>query len=114
MPTEQISLTGTKDDAVQKAAELKFARLHEEWLLQRRHESSATKMMMLPAYQTIIGMGSQAIPLLLRELDSRPDLWFWALRAITEADPVNDEIRGDVKAMAQAWVKWGMQQGFQW
>jgi len=94
--------------------EEKFNRLRQEWISQRAHESSTMKMAMVPAYQKIIGMGPDAVPLLLRELDSRPDMWFWALRAITEADPVTEQLRGDVNAMARAWVEWGIERGYQW
>jgi len=44
------------------------------------------------AYQRIIGMGDQAIPLLLRELQREVDLWFWALEAITGEDPFGRSI----------------------
>ena len=69
---------------------------------------------LVPAYQHIIGMGESAVPLMLRELrdDPDPDHWFSALKAITEADPVPDEVRGNVKAMADAWVAWGEQEGY--
>lgn len=70
--------------------------------------------MMHPAYQTIIGMGPDAVPFLLRELEMNPDAWFWALRSITEADPVPLNVRGDVLAMARAWLAWGRNQGYQW
>ena len=44
----------------------KFMRLRDEWKIQRRHESSTVKMVMMPAYQKIIGMGPAAVPFLLR------------------------------------------------
>ena len=66
------------------------------------------------AYQSIIGMGPAAVPLLLRELESNLDNWFWALKAITEADPVPESIRGDGAAMAQAWLAWAKQYGYRW
>jgi hypothetical protein len=69
---------------------------------------------MHPAYQMIIGMGPEAVPLLLRELESNVDNWFWALRAITEEDPVPASARGDGEAMAKAWLDWGRDQGYHW
>jgi hypothetical protein len=95
-------------------AEKKFFRLRDEWKAQRGHESSTMKTVMLPAYQKIIGMGLDAVPLLLRELEGNIDNWFWALMAITEEDPVSDESRGDGEAMAQAWLKWGKDRGYEW
>jgi hypothetical protein len=101
-----------KDRAVQ--IERKFMRLRDEWKAQRGHEPSTMKSVLLPAYQKIIGMGPAAVPLLLRELESNLDNWFWALMAITEEDPVPESKRGDGAATAQAWLKWGKDHGFQW
>jgi hypothetical protein len=96
------------------APEKRFIRLRDEWKTQRGHEPSTMKAVMLPAYQKIIGMGPVAIPLLLRELETNLDNWFWALMAITEEDPVPESIRGDGEAMAQAWLKWGKERGYAW
>ena len=51
--------------------------------------SSITEIAMHPAYQQIIGMGSIAIPFIMRELENRPAHWFWALKSITGEDPVS-------------------------
>lgn len=69
--------------------------------------SILSKKVIHPAYQRIIGMGDKAIPLLMRELKREPNHWFWALRAITGANPVKPENRGRVKRMAQDWLDWG-------
>ena len=94
--------------------EQKFIRLRDEWKSQRSPVSSPTKLLMHPAYQTIIGMGADVVPLLLRELETSIDNWFWALRAITEAEPVAEADRGDGAAMARVWLQWGRDQGYQW
>ena len=54
---------------------------------------------MSPSYQRIIGLGSAVVPLLLRELERQPDHWFWALKAITGADPVPAASRGKLHEM---------------
>jgi hypothetical protein len=89
----------------------KFIRLRDEWKAQRGHEASTMKTVLLPAYQKIIGMGPDAVPLLLGELARSVDNWFWALMAITEEDPVPESARGDGEAMARAWLKWGEERG---
>jgi hypothetical protein len=63
-------------------------------------------MALHPAYQQIIGMGPVALPFLLRALRRRPEHWFWALKAITGADPVQPEHRGQVRMMAADWLEW--------
>jgi hypothetical protein len=87
-----------------------FHRLKDLWRRERGATSSITAMATCPSYQGIIGMGEIAVPLILRELESegdQPDMWFWALKAITRDDPVNPDDRGDMKAMADAWLSWG-------
>jgi hypothetical protein len=51
---------------------------------------------------------------LLRKLEQDPYLWFLPLRAITGADPVPPEQRGNVDRMTEAWLRWGKEQGHQW
>ena len=66
---------------------------------------------MHPCYQAIIGMGEIAVPLILESLTHRFDHWFWALEAITQDSPVPRRLRGNIEAMAQAWLKWGNDKG---
>ncbi len=65
-----------------------------------------------PAYQRIIGMGPNAIPLILREWTEKPEPWHWALRSITGADPVSPADRGRIGAMREAWLRWAEQNGY--
>ena len=67
---------------------------------------------MHPAYQQIIGMGEEALPLILEELSRRPGHWFWALKAITGEDPVPAEHAGEVPEMTRAWLEWGRQHDY--
>src|SRR5881227_755850 len=85
----------------------RFQELAERWKKETAHHSNIAKRAMHPAYQEIIGMGERAVPLLLAELRREPDDWFWALHAITGANPVPAASRGNVRAMAEAWLRWG-------
>lgn len=87
-----------------------FRVLAEKWISETEHTSSIKKACMHPAYQRIIGMGRNAIPLLLRELQDNPDHWFWALHAITGEDPGQDEDTFD--GAVRAWLRWGREKGF--
>lgn len=89
----------------------RFRRLSAEWKDRSRFLSNTAQMAMLQPYQRIIGMGPPAIPLILEELRREPDQWFWALESITDENPVTPEIAGDVLLMAEAWVRWGVQNG---
>lgn len=89
----------------------KFDRLARQWREETLVLSSILQMSMHPAYQQIIGMGSCAVSLLLRELEREPNHWFWALHAITGVDPVPETDHGNVEAMTEAWLRWGEEQG---
>jgi hypothetical protein len=94
--------------------EAEFNTLAEEWRAETRMLSLVTQKSMHSAYQRIIGMGKPVVPLILRDLEQKPDHWFWALRAITGDNPVKSEQCGRMKLMAQAWIQWGKEQGYEW
>ena len=68
-------------------------------------------MVLHPAYQQIVGMGAEALPFILAELERKPEHWFWALRAITREDPVPPSHRGNVVLMARDWLQWAKRKG---
>ena len=90
----------------------KFHSLAESWKSQAARLPRVIDMVMLPSYQQIIGLGEQALPFILLELQQSPDHWFWALRAITGEDPVPPEERGNVAAMRRSWLRWGAERGY--
>ena len=94
--------------------EVTFLELAEQWRRETGMMSLVSKMSIHPAYQRIIGMGQAVVPLILRELEQEPDHWFWALQAITGANPVRSEQRGRLKQMAEAWIQWGRENGYRW
>ncbi len=92
----------------------KFEALASEWYRDVGGSSFVAEKSRHPAYRQIIEMGSAAVPLLLRELEQKPSHWFEALRTITGANPIQPEQRGRIKQMAQAWLKWGREHGYEW
>lgn len=91
-----------------------FLDLARRWKDERGPSSSTTELALCPSYQRIIGLGPAVVPFLLRELEREPDHWFWALKAITGADPVPEASRGKLREMARLWVEWGRRQGYRW
>jgi len=89
----------------------RFHDLAERWRKESGHLSSLEKRAMLPSYQQIIGLGPQAVPLLIERLREEPGHWFWALRAITGVNPVSPEHVGRVKDMADDWIRWAKDNG---
>ncbi len=94
------------------SVEERFNALAAQWKADRGPTSFVAEMAMHPAYQQIIGLGPAAVPLLLQGLQRSPDHWFWALKAITGADPVPPEDRGRINRMAQHWIVWGRRHGY--
>jgi hypothetical protein len=107
MTTQSISHRASREDMRDR-----FQRLVREWKERSRYLSNTAQMAMLKPYQRIIGMGEQALPLILEELSREPDHWFWALEMITDENPVPPEAAGRVNLMAQAWVEWGKKHGY--
>lgn len=95
-----------------KTTFMRFKNLARIWQEAIGISSSLQEIALDPAYQEIIGMGVEAVPLILAELQHEPHHWFWALRAITGENPVPLEKRGDIRAMTQIWIKWGIQNGY--
>ncbi|MBI3645617.1 MAG: hypothetical protein HY233_06605 [Acidobacteriales bacterium] len=96
---------------------VRFQKLATDWRNERGVMSSITQMSMLKPYQSIIGMGEKAIPLILAQLRSEgddPDQWFWALAAIAQVNPVKPEEQGDFRAMARTWFDWAEEEGYAW
>jgi hypothetical protein len=93
----------------EESAEERFKRLAQQWSEESAFISSVTDIAMLPSYQKIIGMGWAAVPFILEDLKQEPQHWFWALRAITDIDPVPKEDAGNIQKMTEAWLKWGRQ-----
>ena len=86
-----------------------FSQLVEKWHDETGHLSSTLHKVTHPAYQRIIGLGPYALPLILRELQSRPNFWFWALKAISGEDPAQD--KNSIEDATEAWLQWGIERG---
>lgn len=90
----------------------RFEQLVIEWREQRNpYTSDPHSPAACPAYQKIIAMGTAAIPLILGEMRQRPDHWFIALEALTDASPVSPEHQGNFASMVGDWLDWGASNG---
>ena len=107
----KTSPAGSMTEAPASSAQDEFERLSTEWRADRARGVDVAQMVEHPAYKRIVEMGPAAIPLILRELDGEVDHWFWALHALAGADPVPEEDKGDLTAMAEAWLNWGRSKG---
>jgi hypothetical protein len=85
----------TAQDILNKNAKIspeivdKFYALASDWEKDVAGLSSTAQMSQHPAYQEIISMGTQIVPLLLSELKENPLYWLSALSAIRVKIPLN-------------------------
>lgn len=94
-----------------KPAVDEFARLAEQWERETRNVASALQRVTHPAHQRIMMMGRVVVPMILKRMRDHGGNWFWALRFITDEDPVARADRGKYGKMKTAWLRWGKSQG---
>jgi hypothetical protein len=90
-------------------------RLLRQWREETAYRSSSTSITGHAAYQELIGLGTAALPFLFRDLERSGDGHLSkALRAITGADPIPAEERGQIRKIAATWLRWAREHGYQW
>lgn len=87
--------------------EERFREQADKWDRETAYLSSTPKMILHDSYQKIMAMGPDVVPFLLRDLQQYRRSWFWALRHLTNANPVPPEDQGNLDKMIAAWVAWG-------
>lgn len=113
-----LQITVIQNESLQKfglatrSIERQFSQLASQWQAETALLSALSQKVLHPSYQRIIGMGEPVVPLLLQELNREPNHWFWALKAITGANPIKPEHRGRIKHMAKDWLDWGRDHGY--
>jgi hypothetical protein len=107
-----MSTQTVHDAAHDEKLRARFHRLAGQWRDETELLSSTTAKAMHPAYQQIIGLGPEALPLIFKELSERSGHWFWALRSITGEDPVPAADAGNVRRIVEAWLEWGRAHGY--
>ena len=94
------------------AARQRFTELADRWEKETWFLSSSSRAVEHPAHKEIVSMGEPVVPLILERMRGERGHWYFALRAITGANPVNAADRGKVAVMEQAWLRWGEINGY--
>jgi hypothetical protein len=97
-----------------ESIEQRFRRLEAVWEAETLFLSDAQRIIEHPAFQEILGLGREAVPLMLRDLEKGPRHWVWALSRITGVNPVPAEDAGKIRKMSEAWLRWGRENGYTW
>jgi len=111
MAASIIDENETQDSA---AREARFADLDARWRSETQFLSDPQMIVDHPAFREVVAMGIAVVPLLLRELESGPNLWVWALPEITGDDPIMPTDSGNISRMSETWIRWGRQRGLRW
>ena len=106
----------------QKTSELEptFRKLADELERQAEYLSFIGQMADHLAHQEIIGMGEEAIPLILKRIQQQGGLWYRALESIAGIPSpggitILDEEGGHTvneEEVNSAWLQWGREQGY--
>jgi hypothetical protein len=86
-----------------------FNGLVKNWKEATGGYSVTTRRYAHPSYQAILVLKEDVVPLILRELQQRPDWWFEALRALTKENPVT--AGATFEEAVNAWIEWGKRSG---
>jgi hypothetical protein len=99
---------------LEETVEQRVRRLLATWREQTGYLSSSTARVAHPAYRELIALGAAALPFVFRDLDQTLDGHLSsALVAITGAQPVPAEEGGKIRKVAERWLAWARQNGYQ-
>jgi len=104
-------LAASQPDQRRAYVERRFQELTALWESETGHISSLTDLASHPSYQSIIKLGWDVVPFLLRDLRENSRFWFPALHAITRVRPFDPADFGNGKKMTTAWIQWGIKKG---
>src|SRR5262249_10582837 len=91
--------------APKEPVEIRFRQLEAQWKANTEFLSDTGKIINHPSFQEIIALGEPVVPLLLKDLESTPSFWVWALSEITGENPVPEADGGNIRKMTEAWLK---------
>ena len=97
---------------IDPATRRRFTELADQWQRETVFLSSTRHVIKHHAHREIVSMGEPAVPLIMERMWAQGGHWFYALRDITGANPIQPADRGKVSAMQEAWLEWGEANGY--
>src|SRR5437588_8689216 len=98
-----------------ESVEQQVVHLLERWRDETAYLSDSTQILGHPAYQELIALGPAALPFLFRDLEQTKDGHLYkALTAITGTQPVPDDVCGQMRKIAEIWLRWAADNGYRW
>jgi hypothetical protein len=97
-----------------ESIEQRVVHLLRHWREETMYLSSSTRITSHPAYQQLIALGPAALPSLFSDLEHTGDGHLSkALATITGAQPVPADERGKMRKIAETWLRWAKDNGYQ-
>lgn len=106
--TKRLRLVPSGKNEIEDRLRNEFKKLSRKWKEDVFFSSSTHKHYYHPSYQRIIGMGKDALPLIIQDLRETESDWFWALQCITGKDPVPKSSWGNFELARNAWLNWAV------
>ncbi len=83
-----------------------FEKLADEWERGTMHFSSSRMMKEHPAFQKLVDLGPDIIPLAIERLKREIGIfWFLVLLKLVD-NPPDTAVEGDMREMRRRWVEW--------
>lgn len=92
-----------------------FSSLADRWEEETYHISSVDDMINHPCYQPLKKMGGkEVVVFILKRISHKTTLLMILLDSLIKKDhsPITEDIKGKIKDMSMAWVKWGIQRRY--
>jgi len=103
--------TVSKAVAEKREAESQFQQLTKQWKRETSILGNLSQIVMHPAYQRIMAMGPDVIPLILKEMSREPGHWFWALHNLVPLGEDPAEGTTTIREATRLWLDWGRKKG---
>lgn len=84
----------------------KFNMLKGVWENDTLFSSSISEITNHPAYHAVIKLGREVVPMIIQDLQTTNNHWFYALEILTGENPIIPEHRGNIELMKNDWVDW--------
>ena len=83
-----------------------FEGFKEVWLEKTKFSSNISDITNNSAYLSIIELGTDVVPFIIKDLRITDNHWFYALEAITMVNPISKDHQGKIALMKNDWLKW--------
>jgi hypothetical protein len=101
-----IGTSVSRPIALEKILKRYFEMYKGAWLAETMFSSNTDEIVSNRNYLEIIKVGKPFLKLILEDLETTHNHWFYALAEITQQNPVKKESAGNMIEMTNDWIDW--------